>query len=164
MRHRVRSRFSCWMRSFLFIGLLLAIAMPAYAISRRHDVPESDYIQLGESFPYVGFFINEFSGASGVLISPQWVLTASHNLMFITQDNFEMEFNGQIYQVDYSRRHFAELPAPFSASFGLDVALLHLTEPVTDVIPVELYTGDAELGQEVVIAGFGIPGHGGVYS
>jgi hypothetical protein len=139
--------------------VLLFFAREVLAISRRHDVSDHQYIQLADSYPSVGKFINGFSNGSGVLIAPQWVLIASHNLMFQTAP-FAFEIGREVYHIDWAKRHFVALPWPYGADLTLDIALAHLDRPVSHVSPVPLYTGNDELGMLATIVGYGIPGDG----
>jgi hypothetical protein len=143
----------------LHVFVLLIYTSTLLAISRRHDVSDQEYLQLANSYPSVGRFINGFSNGSGVLIAPQWVLTASHNLMFQTA-RLEFEIAGERYGIDWSKRHFAPLPHPYAASFNLDIALAHLDRPINKVSPAQLYVGNHELGMVVTIVGCGMPGDG----
>ena len=143
----------------LYIFILSFFSYEVLAISRRHDVSDYQYIKLADSYASVGKFINGFSNGSGVLIDKQWILVASHNLMFQTAP-FAFVIGGEVYHIDWSKRHFAALPWPYGADFTLDIALAHLDRPVSHVSPVNLYTGNDELGMSVTIVGFGIPGDG----
>jgi Concanavalin A-like lectin/glucanases superfamily len=142
---------------YAFVSLLLVSEV--LAISRRHDVSDHQYIQLASSYLSVGRFINGFSNGSGVLIAPQWVLMASHNLMFQTAP-FAFEIGGETYRIDWSKRHFAALPRPYGADLTHDIALVHLDRPVNNVSPAQLYVGNDELDMVVTIVGYGIPGDG----
>ena len=143
----------------LHVFVLLLCASTLLAISRRHDVSDDEYLQLANGYPSVGRFINGFSNGSGVLIAPQWVLMASHNLMFQTAP-LAFEIGGEVYRIDWSKRHFAALPHPYAASFNHDIALAHLDRPVNNVSPAQLYVGNHELGMVVTIVGYGMPGDG----
>jgi hypothetical protein len=94
-----------------YVFVLLLCGSTLLAVSRRHDVSDDEYVQLANNYPSVGRFTNGFSNGSGVLIAPRWVLMASHNLMFQTS-RFAFEIGGEVYRIDWSRRHFAALPHP----------------------------------------------------
>jgi hypothetical protein len=143
----------------LYVFVLLFCASTLFAVSRRHDVSDDDYLKLANSYPSVGRFINGFSNGSGVLIAPRWVLMASHNLMFRTAP-WAFEIGGEVYGIDWSRRYFAALPHPYVANFNLDIALAHLDRSVANVSPAQLYVGSQELGMVGTIVGYGIPGDG----
>ena len=145
--------------SVLFALVLPSVVGDVHAISRRHDVSDSRYALLANSYPSVGKFNNGFSNGSGVLVAPQWVLTASHNLMFQSAP-FTFEIGGESYRIDWSKRHFAALPHPYTASFNHDIALAHLERPVNHVAPAKLYFGNHEVGMVVTIVGYGMAGDG----
>ena len=137
------------------------LPISAGAISRRHDVEDRIYLELARDYPEVGRFSfgSEDHSGSGVLIAPRWVLLTSHSLI-LQAGPFSFEIGGKTYETDWSKRHFAELPRPDSASFDLDIALLHLTEPVTNVVPAVIYGGQKESGTTATIVGFGLAGDG----
>jgi hypothetical protein len=143
------------LQAFVFLLFVSEVV----AISRRHDVRDHRYISLANGYPSVGRFINGFSNGSGVLIAPQWLLTASHNFMFQTAP-FAFEIGGELYRIDWSKRHFAALPQPYAADFMRDIALAHLDRPVNNIVPAQLYAGNDELGMVVTIVGYGMPGDG----
>jgi Concanavalin A-like lectin/glucanases superfamily/Trypsin len=142
-----------------YVCVLLLCASTLLAVSRRHDVSDDEYVQLANNYPSVGRFTNGFSNGSGVLIAPRWVLMASHNLMFQTAP-FAFEIGGEVYRIDWSRRHFAALPHPYAASSNHDIALAHLERPVKNVTPAKLYYENGELGMTVTIVGYGMGGDG----
>ena len=146
--------------SIIFYAFVFLLSVgDVVAISRRHDVSDQHYIQSANGYPSVGRFINGFSNASGVLITPRWVLMASHNLMFQTTP-LAFEIGGEVYRIDWSKRHFAALPRPHAADPIYDIALAHLDRPVNNVSPAQLYTGKNELGMVVTLVGYGLPGDG----
>ena len=153
-------------RPRLSTAVLIAAVLPLFptdlpAISRRHDVPDERYREKARDYPEVGRFSfgSDKDFGSAVLIAPQWILLASHNLIF-QQGPLAVEFGDSRYEVDWHVRHFAELPQPNSAHFTLDIALCHLARPVKDVVPAVLYERQDEVGKEVTIVGFGVPGDG----
>ena len=64
-------------RSILLRGLtvltIALIAHPAAAIVIRHDRDDARYVELGARFPAA---VTVLPDGSGVLIAPDWVLTA----------------------------------------------------------------------------------------
>jgi secreted trypsin-like serine protease len=102
-----------------------------------------------------------FNGpASGVLIAPQYIITAAHNVY----DNgikkpAQIEFNGVTYTIstnaqvrthpDYTTQN------PVKDFTSGDIAVVKLDTPVTNVAPVTRYTGTEEIGKQVVHKGFG---------
>lgn len=143
----------------LSVLVLLLLGSDVSALSRRHDVSDQQYLQLAQDYPSVGRFLNGFSNGSGVLIAPQWVLMASHNVMFQTAP-FAFEIGGRTYPIDWSKRHFAALPGPGAADFTFDIALAHLAHAVTHVAPAHVYGGNEEVGMVVTLVGYGLPGDG----
>jgi hypothetical protein len=98
---------------------------------------------------------------TGVLISPEWVLTAAHNWLSDAVTGLEFHIGGETYQAvpgDWVQ-HPSWGPRPeVSHTQGADIALFHLSRPVTGVTPAGLYGGVAELGTLVTLVGAGSAG------
>ncbi|MFC3715965.1 S1 family peptidase [Luteimonas soli] len=154
------------MKHLVVIPLLLASAM-ASAIVVRHDVPDSMYLAPDAALPALVDLPHE---GHGVLIAPQWVLTAAHATQWhpIT----EVMLNGDCLKAEEVFVHpgYKQLPDGLAAHnpegairflAGLDdIALIKLAEPVTNVTPIALYEGHTELGKTVVLFGKGATGNG----
>lgn len=142
--------------TILFRGLaMLVIALvshPAAAIVIRHDRDDARYVALGARFPAA---VTVLPDGSGVLIAPDWVLTAGHVARGVASRSPRVEIDGREHEV---KRIFVH---PKWREMGPhDVGLLQLGAPAQRVTPVELYTGDDEVGQEVTFVGRGDTGTG----
>jgi Trypsin len=137
-----------------------AIIAPA-PIVRRHDQRDSFSKALAKQFPSVGR-LKVASGwhASGVLIAPQWVVTAGH---CTTDDKTkvapptEFTIRGKTYKIKRTVPHPKWVYGDYQ---GYDIGLIELETPVTNTVPAKLYRGNAEKGKEVVMVGYGDIGAG----
>jgi Trypsin len=159
------------MTRFLLLGLLV-VASTAGAVVIRDDVPDLRYRVAASEFPALADL--PFEG-HGVLIAPQWVLTAAHAVTWQSSVDVVV-VGGQPRAVARVIVHpgYRKLPQAlideamksddnaaltrFLASSD-DIALIRLAEPVRDVKPVALYEADA-LGKEIRIIGRGATGKG----
>ncbi|MHB1038658.1 MAG: trypsin-like serine protease [Pirellulales bacterium] len=143
-------------------GHLVAIAVPAYSGTIRHDRDSSLYIGLGASPEYVSVgrvdgttSANSFL-ASGTLIAPDWVLTAAHVVKGATSLDFTI--GGTTYAatswVANSKFNSGNLAA------GNDIGLIHLGSAVSGVTLATRYTGSAELNSIGTSVGYGMTGTG----
>jgi hypothetical protein len=152
--------------------LLLSLPAVASAVVIRHDVDDSRYRVDASEFAALVDMPGE---AHGVLIAPEWVVTAAHTIPDGTVD--AVTLNGKPRKVERVFIHpgYRQLPnalitqaiesgdaskaMEFQAS-NKDIALLKLVEPVRDVAPAILYRGSAESGKRVKLVGKGATGNG----
>lgn len=130
----------------------------------RHDVNIEKYRELGKQpkFECVArYSINDSieDYATGVLVSPSWVLTAGHFL----QDSSVWFIGGQYYKSKRTIKHplfkskFPERKHQFD---GWDMALVQLEVPVLNVKPAIRHRDKMELGQVMYKIGYGWHGDG----
>lgn len=123
---------------------------PAWGICIRDDTDPSLYMSLANtSFAFSGIVTNASYG-SGVLISPNWILTAGHT-------------NAGVGTTFSSNGGGARSIVEAHTYPGLDITVARLSSPITNITPVELYNADAfgsESGQECYISGAGMTGTG----
>jgi hypothetical protein len=81
------------------------------------------------------------------------VITAAHVAAPLVPGD-KIQFGDDLYAVKRTVLH-PEGTAPRGRPPEVDLALVELAEPVTDITPVELYRGGAEMGLELFIVGFG---------
>jgi len=155
------------MNRFLLLALL-AVTSIAGAVVVRHDVDDARYRIAPSVFPALADLPHE---GHGVLIAPQWVVTAAHAVTWQHEVSYVV-LNGIPRAVEQLVIHpgFRKLPQGLvdqalssgDATLAMawlaasdDIALLKLAQPVSDVSPVELYAKGDEMGQLVTIIGKG---------
>lgn len=161
---RMQTRFAAAM-------CLLGIPFPASAIVIRHDVPDSAYLADATEFPAL---VDMPGSGHGVLIAPQWVVTAAHTIQGKLRS---VELAGVPRAVDRVIIHPGARSLPddvvhralttgdsaeamaFLATTD-DIALIRLAVPVRDVRPAHLHVGRGEVGRPVRLYGKGATGTG----
>lgn len=157
----------------LLLSLLLAMSSTASGVVIRHDVDDSKYRIPESEFPALVDMPGE---GHGVLIAPQWAMTAAHTIPAHSKLK-QVIINGVTRDVERVVMHpgYKTLPqelidqATASGEAMLivvvlassdDIALIKLTQPVTDVAPAAIYERSDEPGQIVKIIGKGATGTG----
>ena len=162
---------------YLVAFALLAISFTAGAVVIRSDVKDAKYLVPASAFPAL---VDMPSEGQGVLIAPQWVVTAAHAAPMQMQGMEEdVTIGGVARKVKRVITYpgYKKLPEKlikqalasgdiskvwaFLASSN-DIALIELASPVTDVTPVPLYRGNKEVGMTVELVGKGATGNGSV--
>lgn len=152
---------------------LLVFAASARAVVIRDDVDDSKYRVPASELPALADLPGE---GHGLLIAPQWVLTAAHAVSWqmkvdeVTLDGVPRRVERMVIYPGYQKLpqnligeavktgDATKIIAFLAASN--DVALLKLAQPVTDVTPIALYRGTDEAGKTVEIIGKGATGDG----
>lgn len=132
------------------LGLGGADASPVRGGMILDGVSDSLYTAHGAQFAAVG----KVGSASGVLIAPNWVLTAGH----VGPANFTI--GGQTYSIAESIKHPQFLANGNDINYGFDIALIRLTSNVVGVAPIPIYQGTNELGATISMVGYGETGVG----
>lgn len=135
------------MRLATYIALLTLLTFSqAYGIVIRHDIDDKKYQELGEQYTSSVAFV---AGCVSTLIEPNWLLTAAH---CVTEGRSDLDIARHLeaeYPVEKIYRHPSK-----------DIALVQLSEPITNGKPVKLYTNTDEAGKTVVLVGNGSFGNG----
>ncbi|MEM9294350.1 MAG: trypsin-like serine protease [Planctomycetota bacterium] len=128
----------------------------ADAATIRHDSRHAAHYRMGATFPSVGELFVPGARGSGVLIAEDWVLTAGH-MVDDASENVRIRLGGSTYQADAWVTH----PGWDGGLLGgRDLALIHLSDPVDDVAPSELYRGADPRGAWSISVGYGLTGNG----
>ncbi len=163
------------MKQLLLLIFLLAASSPASAIVIRHDVDDAKYRVAADEYPALVDMPGEGHGS---LIAPQWAVTAAHTLPRHAELK-QVVINGLPRDVERVVIHpgYRTLPqtlidqATASGEAMLivvflaasdDIALIKLSQPVTDVAPVASYRGGNEAGQVIKLIGKGATGTGDI--
>jgi len=133
------------------VGLIGLVSAVGWGSTIRDDRADSAYIALGENYPYVCRVTGGGSG-SGVLIAPNWVLTAGH--VFWGRTSGSVRFGSTVY-------NSAEVFEYSGWDVGKsDLALVRLQTPVVGIEPVRMWNGRNEVGRVATSVGFGTSGTG----
>lgn len=167
--------------SFNFLPMLVVLAVgvgtdTCLAGSIRHDKKAEDYRALGRMKDFacvVQIGVKPLGrpqiliGGNGVLIAPQWILTAGHVVAAKPLKRLRFQFGGEIYRAKRLVLHPDFPPDRKSPetrlkahSDGVDLALIELDRRVVNVPPASLYRGEHEVGKTVSIVGDGATADG----
>jgi Trypsin len=148
--------------------VLTLFALPSEAILIRDDIKEDRYAASAADIP---FLVDLNPEGHGVLIAPQWVLTAAHATL--GADPLKgVTIKGQLRAVEKVILHsgFRTMPPDMNEwdldklkTFMLenhDIALIKLKEPITDIEPARLYRRNTERGKPFAMYGKGRFGTG----
>jgi len=157
----------------LLLLALLAASSTVSAIVIRHDVDDSKYRVPSSEFPALVDMPGE---GHGVLIAPQWVITAAHAITWqseikqVTINGISRNVERLVIHPGYKKPPQELLDQALATwdwtlfrvllSSSDDIALLKLAQPVTDVSPVAINKSDGEFGQIIKIIGKGATGNG----
>lgn len=138
--------------TFVMAAALAIVSFNAMGIVIRHDVSDSHYRASPADFPPLATLYQV--GAHGTLIAPQWVVTAAHTIFCITPGSY-IDIAGRLRKVDARYAHHQ-----YERGEEHDIALIKLTQPVTDVTPARRYHLSDEAGQAIWFIGSGGSGNG----
>jgi secreted trypsin-like serine protease len=157
----------------LWLLALLIASFSASAIVIRDDVDDSKYRVPASEFPALVDMPGE---GHGVLIAPQWVVTAAHAVTWqseikqVTIAGVPRDVERLVIHPGYKKSPQKLLDQALATwdwtlfrvllSSSDDIALLKLAQPVTDVSPVAINKSDDEFGQIIEIIGKGATGNG----
>lgn len=120
----------------------------------RHDLPDSAFIALADSFPTLVHL--NLPDAHGVLIGRRWVLTAAHVAVEVPPGH-SLTIAGHEYPAERVFLH----PGWPEGDYELnDLALILLKRPVETVEPAPIYRDDDEEGRVLYVVGTGRRGTG----
>lgn len=134
----------------------MVLPFAVFGATIRDDTPDSDYVAFGNepAFDSVGTFTANLSGC-GILIAPDWVLTAAHLILNASSGTFTLD------GTSYSATQIITDPNwNGNPSAGSDFALVHLSSSLTAIPPAMLYNGSTPLGQTATFVGYGLTGTG----
>lgn len=155
------------------LPILLAVSSTAGAVVIRDDVDDSKYRIEASEFPALVDMPGE---GQGVLIAPQWVVTAAHAISWQSEID-RVVINGIARDVERTVVHSGYKKPPQALidqalatgeailivvvlASSDDIALIKLKQPVTDVAPVAIYPGNDEPNRIAEIIGKGATGTG----
>ena len=160
------------------IWLLIAVMFGTVSISRgeiyatAQDVADAaDNARTNACFDPVGLLIIQFSNAwwvagSSVLIDRQFALLTPHQLrLYSNYTGVAVVFRSGTNNIarvtaDWWGIH-PGCPVGTPTGSGVDLAMLHFSEPVTNIAPATLFTGEVPIPVLMYMAGFGVPGVAG---
>ncbi|MFG0315232.1 MAG: trypsin-like serine protease [Phycisphaerales bacterium] len=148
------------------IALILMSTGSANAIVVRHDVDDAAYLSFAQSdFGSVGRMIfqdgdSQFWNGSGTLIGDRWVLTAAHVVDDAANTDWFFDTGAGTQRVQAEDVFYHPDWFDDNGATNGDMALVRLSDAITDATPTQLFEGSTPYGDEVALVGFGGSGTG----
>jgi secreted trypsin-like serine protease len=146
--------------SLVSVAAVVLLTQSAWGIVRRHDVADSQYIDLANQpqFAAVGKVFTSTSAGSGTVIANGWwVLTAAHVVAGAPVSSISFQIGASTYTAQNVFIHWNYPGDPLPTA---DIALIELNAPVAGVTPAQIYTGTNEIGKHGHSVGYGRTGTG----
>lgn len=146
--------------SLVSVAAIVLLTQSAWGIVRRHDVDDSQYINLANQpqFAAVGKVFTSTSAGSGTVIANGWwVLTAAHVVAGAPVSSISFQIGASTYTAQNVFIHPSYPGGPLPTA---DIALIELSAPVAGVTPAQIYTGTNEIGKHGHSVGYGLTGTG----
>jgi len=137
---------------------LLAFVFYGFIV-RRHDINDEEYLKLAKKFENHVCNLNLPDG-NATFITKEWLITAAHVAVDIETklkngEQHFINFLGKQYKIDKVVLH-----KEWRKNKRHDIALVHLSEPVGNAQPIELYQKKDENGKLIYIVGNAAIGNG----
>ncbi len=144
-------KFSFYKQLSISVMAVSVLGSSANAILRRHDVPDSLYVERGTCYPQVGKIPRH---GIATLIAPHWLITAAHVAQGLPR-NARAIFGDSVYTIAQTFVH------PRWREKGADdIALIRLQEPLLHFAPARVFVEKSEVGKVVTFVGAGKTGTG----
>jgi hypothetical protein len=144
--------------TFLMMGLFSGLASGGTILDYVQDEKYLDYAKKIDCVVQIhGSQDHKISSQfSGVIIHPNWLITAAHTIDKKSNFYFTLE-SGEIINIDESYVH----PKYDKDKFGtMDIALCYFKQKAEISFMPELYEDNDEVGKIACIVGFGMTGNG----
>jgi secreted trypsin-like serine protease len=142
--------------SLVSVAAVVLLTQSAWGIVRRHDVDDSQYINLANQpqFAAVGKVFGAGAGSGTVIANGWWVLTAAHVVFGVPVSSVSFQIGAATYNAQNVYIY------PGYSGITHDIALIELNAPVAGVTPAQIYTGTNEIGKNGHSVGYGFGGTG----